>query len=96
MLLSICLPASGDPHEPRGGALGAIRGSDEADACPILALAAFEEVGEREKAVAAGFDGFFSKPITPETFMDQLEAFLDGEDRPGASRRASSARSAGG
>lgn len=66
-------------------ALAAIRDSDEAGACPILALTAFGEVGEREKAVAAGFDGFFSKPITPETFMDQLEAFLDGEDWRGAS-----------
>ena len=65
-------------------ALAAIRGSDVAGTCPILALTAFGEVGEREKALAAGFDGFFSKPITPETFMDQLEAFLGGEDRRGA------------
>jgi CheY-like chemotaxis protein len=65
-------------------ALAAIRGSDRAGACPILALTAFGEVGEREKAHAAGFDGFFSKPITPETFMDQLEGFLGGDDRRGA------------
>jgi CheY-like chemotaxis protein len=65
-------------------ALAAIRGSDGAGACPILALTAFGEVGEREKAHAAGFDGFFSKPITPETFMDQLEGFLGGDDRRGA------------
>ena len=77
-------------------ALAAIRDSDEAGACPILALTAFGEVGEREKAVAAGFDGFFSKPIAPETFMDQLEAFLDGEGRRGAPTRASSARPAAG
>ncbi len=76
-------------------ALTAIRDSDEAGACPILALTAFGEVGEREKAVAAGFDGFFSTPITPETFMDQLEAFLDGEDRR-APTGASSARPAAG
>ncbi|MGI8617284.1 MAG: response regulator [Actinomycetota bacterium] len=76
-------------------ALAAIRDSDEAGACPILALTAFGEVDEREKAVAAGFDGFFSTPITPETFMDQLEAFLDGEDRR-APTGASSARPAAG
>lgn len=65
-------------------ALAAIRGSERARSCPILALTAFGEVGEREKAQAAGFDGFFSKPITPETFMDQLEGFLGGDDRRGA------------
>ena len=65
-------------------ALAAIRGSERARSCPILALTAFAEVGEREKAQAAGFDGFFSKPITPETFMDQLEGFLGGDDRRGA------------
>ncbi len=70
-------------------ALAAIRGSDTAARYPILALTAFEVVGERERALAAGFDGFFSKPITPETFMDQLEGFLDGEQRA-ASARASS------
>lgn len=62
-------------------ALAAIRGSDMAGTCPILALTAFGEVGEREDALAAGCDGFFSKPITPETFIDQLEAFLDHEER---------------
>lgn len=59
-------------------ALEALRTSDRIDLCPVLALTAFGAVGEREKALAAGFDGFFSKPITPTTFMDQLEAFLDG------------------
>jgi CheY-like chemotaxis protein len=58
--------------------LDALHGSDRSDLCPVLALTAYGAVGDREKALAAGFDGFFSKPITPATFMDQLEAFLDG------------------
>ena len=33
-------------------------------------------VGDREKVLAAGFDGYISKPIVPETFVDQLERFL--------------------
>jgi CheY-like chemotaxis protein len=65
-------------------ALAAIRGSARNGTCPILALTAFGEVGERERAHAAGFDGYFSKQITPEIFMDQLEAFLGGDDRRGA------------
>ena len=59
----------------------AIRATNGGEICPILALTAFGAVGDREKALAAGFDGFFSKPITPTTFMDQLEAFLDRNDR---------------
>jgi two-component system, cell cycle response regulator DivK len=62
--------------------LDALRGSGRADLCPVLALTAFGAVGDREKALAAGFDAYFSKPITPATFMDQLEAFLDREDEP--------------
>jgi CheY-like chemotaxis protein len=58
-------------------ALDALRRSDRADLCPVIALTAYGVVGDREKALAAGFDGYFSKPITPATFMDQLEAFLD-------------------
>jgi CheY-like chemotaxis protein len=61
-------------------ALQAIHREAEGDVCPILALTAFAMVGEREKATVAGFDGFFSKPIAPETFMDQLEAFLDMDE----------------
>jgi CheY-like chemotaxis protein len=66
-------------------ALDALRRSDRADVCPVIALTAYGVVGDREKALAAGFDGYFSKPITPATFMDQLEAFLDRTDaQPGA------------
>jgi CheY-like chemotaxis protein len=59
------------------GALETIRREAQVGVCPVLALTAFAVVGERAKALAVGFDGFFSKPIAPETFMDQLEAFLD-------------------
>jgi CheY-like chemotaxis protein len=66
-------------------ALDALRASGRADICPVVALTAYGIVGDREKALAAGFDGYFSKPITPATFMDQLEAFLDRTDaQPGA------------
>jgi CheY-like chemotaxis protein len=59
-------------------ALDVLLRSDRHDLCPVLALTAFGVVGDQERALAAGFDGYFSKPITPHTFMDQLEVFLDG------------------
>jgi len=45
-------------------------------ATPLVAVTAFAQVGDREKVLAAGFDGYISKPIVPETFVEQLEAFL--------------------
>lgn len=43
---------------------------------PIVAVTAFSMSGDEEKVRLAGFDGYFSKPIEPETFVQQIEAFL--------------------
>lgn len=43
---------------------------------PVVAVTAFSMSGDEEKVRMAGFDGYFSKPIEPETFVQQIEAFL--------------------
>lgn len=43
---------------------------------PLIAVTAFSMAGDRETALAAGFDEHITKPITPETFVGQIEAFL--------------------
>lgn len=43
---------------------------------PLIAVTAFSMAGDRETALAAGFDEHISKPIMPETFVAQIEAFL--------------------
>lgn len=43
---------------------------------PLVAVTAFAMVGDRDKVMAAGFDGYIAKPIVPERFVQQLEAFL--------------------
>jgi two-component system, cell cycle response regulator DivK len=43
---------------------------------PIVAVTAFSMSGDEEKVRLAGFDGYFSKPIEPEVFVAQIEAFL--------------------
>ncbi len=51
---------------------------------PLVAVSAFAMVGDRDKALAAGFDGYLSKPIDPETFVRQVERFLGRELRRAA------------
>jgi two-component system cell cycle response regulator len=48
---------------------------------PLVAVTAFAQVGDRERVLEAGFDGYISKPIVPETFVEQVEAFLPADRR---------------
>lgn len=43
---------------------------------PMIAVTAFSMAGDREAAIAAGFDDHITKPIAPETFIGQIESFL--------------------
>lgn len=43
---------------------------------PLVAVTALAMVGDRDRILSAGFDGYITKPITPETFIGQVEAFL--------------------
>jgi len=48
---------------------------------PLVAVTALAMVGDRDKMLSAGFDGYISKPLIPQTFVKQLEAFLNAEER---------------
>lgn len=43
---------------------------------PVVAVTALAMVGDRDKILAAGFDGYIAKPIDPETLITQVETFL--------------------
>ena len=45
-------------------------------AVPVIAVTALAMVGDREKMLAAGFDGYIGKPIEPAAFVSQIEQFL--------------------
>jgi two-component system cell cycle response regulator len=49
---------------------------------PLLAVTAYAMVDDRGKALAAGFDGYFAKPIDPAAFVEQVQAFLPAASRP--------------
>jgi two-component system cell cycle response regulator len=48
---------------------------------PLIAVTANAMVGDSEKILAAGFDGYISKPISPEKIVRQIEAFLPESKR---------------
>ena len=50
---------------------------------PVVAVTASSMSGDARKALAAGFDGYIAKPLDPEGFVAQIEAFLPAELRAG-------------
>jgi two-component system cell cycle response regulator DivK len=58
------------------GVLAQLKLDPAISAIPIVALTAFSMAGDEQKVREAGFDGYFSKPIEPENFVQQIEAFV--------------------
>lgn len=48
---------------------------------PLVAVTALAMVGDRDKVLASGFDGYIDKPIQPEEFVKQVESFLVKADK---------------
>ena len=57
-------------------AAAVLKADPELRAIPLVAVTAYAMVGDREKVMAAGFDGYITKPIDPETFVRDVEAHL--------------------
>ncbi|MES2634620.1 MAG: response regulator [Pseudomonadota bacterium] len=47
---------------------------------PVVAVTAYAMVGDRERVLGAGFDGYIAKPLDPTKFVGQVTAFLAGPD----------------
>ena len=43
---------------------------------PLIAVTAYSMVGDRDAIMSAGFNGYISKPIDPDSFVKQIEMFL--------------------
>lgn len=66
-------------------AAAVLKGDPDLREIPLVAVTAYAMVGDREKVIAAGFEGYITKPIDPTTFVRQVEAFLpEPATRPAA------------
>jgi two-component system cell cycle response regulator len=50
---------------------------------PIVAVTASVMADDRTRVVTAGLDGYITKPITPETFVHEVEAYLPTHEDDG-------------
>jgi CheY-like chemotaxis protein len=48
---------------------------------PVIAVTALAMVGDRERLLSSGFDGYIAKPIDPQRFVDEIAVFLPASTR---------------
>jgi CheY-like chemotaxis protein len=53
-----------------------IRADQNISSCPVVALSAHAMTSDRERAMAAGFDGYMTKPIDAATFAETVLSYL--------------------
>lgn len=46
---------------------------------PIVAVTSYAMVGDRQRCLSAGCSGYIEKPINPDTFSNEIAAFLKND-----------------
>jgi two-component system cell cycle response regulator DivK len=59
-------------------ALGRLRANTRTSSIPVLALTAQAMAGDRERFLAAGFDGYLSKPVNIVALVESVNRHCDG------------------
>ncbi|HRF98561.1 MAG TPA: hypothetical protein PLZ51_25310, partial [Aggregatilineales bacterium] len=54
----------------------AMKSDSDLSHIPVIALTAHAMVGDRDRAVKAGFNNYLTKPLTVDTFMADLVKLL--------------------
>jgi len=57
-------------------AAGQLAANPRLRSIPRVAVTAYAMVGDRERVLKAGFQGYIAKPIEPTSFAAQIEAFF--------------------
>src|SRR5262245_8750966 len=61
---------------------GRAKADPETRDIPLVAVTALAMLGDRDRALRAGFDGYMARPIEPDTFVQEIERFLPDHDSP--------------
>ncbi len=69
------------PHMSGFDVLKTVRADDEFKALPVIAVTSYAMQEDRERALAAGFDGYLVKPIDVQMFVQQISDILAHIDR---------------
>jgi two-component system, cell cycle response regulator DivK len=77
ILMDIRLPDLDGP-----AALGRLRADPRTARIPIVAVTSSAMIGDRERLLAAGFDGYLEKPINVREFAEQVRAFAQPRGEP--------------
>ena len=62
-------------------ALRRLRADERTASVPVLALTAQAMEGDRERFLAAGFDGYLSKPVNIADLLDAVRRYCEGDSR---------------
>ncbi|MCC6549080.1 MAG: response regulator [Ignavibacteriaceae bacterium] len=53
-----------------------LRENKKLSAVPIIAVTSFAMMGDKERVLASGADGYIEKPIDPDNFIAEMEAVI--------------------
>jgi len=69
------------PHMDGYQVLERLRKIPELEQTPVIAVTSYAMMGDFERIMALGCNGYISKPINPDTFVEQIEQHLkrDGD-----------------
>jgi len=76
VLMDIQLPDIGGVE-----ALGRLRADERTASVPVVALTAQAMEGDRERFLAAGFDGYLSKPVNIADLIATVKHYCEGGSR---------------